>query len=78
MHRHRSPGTHPAPSVPGRRTATVSVSRGVSERLGGLAEELGPGTEVVVDEPSRGDLIIFGGVGPAGVAFLAARYRRRS
>jgi DNA-binding NarL/FixJ family response regulator len=52
----------------------VSLSAGVHERLAGLAEALGRGTEVVVDEPQRSAVMIVGGIGPAGTAFLRARY----
>jgi hypothetical protein len=52
----------------------VSVSSGVDERLPGLGDALGRGIDVVVDEPSRSAVMIVGAIGPAGVAFLRARY----
>jgi hypothetical protein len=53
---------------------TVSVSQGVHERLAGLPQALGPAVEVAVGDPHRAAVILVGAIGPAGAAFLRARY----
>ncbi|HVM67081.1 MAG TPA: hypothetical protein VMU14_19590 [Acidimicrobiales bacterium] len=76
IHRHRSEISRGggAPAVPTRRRATVSLSPGVHERLSGLEAALGAGADVVVGEPQRSTVLVVGAVGPAGAAFLRARY----
>jgi hypothetical protein len=76
IHRHRSEiARHEGPPAVGPRTgATVSVSPGVHERLAGLGAAVGAGADVVVGEPQRSTVLVVGAVGPAGAAFLRARY----
>ena len=73
IHWHRSPAQPPAAAGPPP-GVTVSVSQGVRERLAGLPPALGSTVEVVVGDPQRAAVIIVGAIGPAGAAFLRARY----